>query len=187
MANLVNPAQLNNSIDAFLRQCDSTIGTLTWALGQEIDDGETGLISNIANRSATTAVNNLEAQAHQVNALIAQNRALLQNCPHQRLDGNFSGDQIQQAENNEWSLLNMISPIHGKFASMNTAVTINNTLARIREVEAQALAMHNHINPNDQRGAPCCREFWVCFNPAMRCIGSLLLALCQKDEDKKKC
>ena len=113
--------------------------------------------SRRANLESSDKVSCLKRLAQEIEGIILEHPGLLENCSVQHLSLDFSGEGIRNKELAEDDASCCDRFFLGN-ASRGTLLEIQSTSAKVRNVEQEALAMYNYLNPDDQKSISCCRD-----------------------------
>lgn len=158
---------LSNKLNHFLSCANNTVLALKRSESEESaspsdDDlpaplpgySEESRRANIESADKVTQLRNL---AREIEGIILENPWILNECSIQHLSTDFSGEEIRKKEYAEDDASCCDRFFLGG-ASRATLQEIRSTLTKVKEVEKDAIAMYNYLNPHEQRSISCCRD-----------------------------
>ena len=157
----MNVVSISKTLNDFLDQSHKTILELheleKEELANEPDfDGGPYMELHRQNRQTADIVNQLRTSAQAINVWLLENPSLINGCDVQQLDTDFFGDGLKEHEYKDDNMT-----CCGKLATTpynKTWKEIQKTLAQVKIVEEQGLAMYNYLNPENPRQIPWHRE-----------------------------
>ena len=157
----MNAMSISNLLNDFLNQSHETILKLheleKEELANEPDfDGGPYMEFHRQNKQTADTVNQLRTSALAINLHLLGNSSLMSDCNVQQLDTDFCGDGFKEHEYEEDTMT-----CCEKLAATSYSKTWNEvrkTLAQVKIVEEQGLAMYNYLNPENPRHVPWHRD-----------------------------